>query len=98
MGAKVVFEGTALGASIDFHGKYQFRVDAGVNNLMISYVGYSDKEIEGVEVKNNELIYLDAMLGSDAMDLDVRCHNSRKGHRKIRKRSLIIAEKIYLNY
>ncbi|MEM6316521.1 MAG: TonB-dependent receptor [Bacteroidota bacterium] len=69
IGANVVIEGTAIGTSTDFDGKYQFTADPGVYNLVISYIGYNDKTISEVEVKDGEVTYLDAALSDEAVDL-----------------------------
>ena len=50
IGANVVIEGTATGASTDYDGKYQFEVEPGNYNLVISYIGYADKKIQNIEV------------------------------------------------
>jgi len=71
IGANVVIEGTAIGTSTDFDGKYQFKADAGTYNLIVSYIGYSDKKIEKIEVKEGEITYLDISVSGDALELDL---------------------------
>ncbi|MCB0689661.1 MAG: carboxypeptidase-like regulatory domain-containing protein, partial [Saprospiraceae bacterium] len=71
IGANVVIEGTAIGSSTDFDGKYQFEADPGIYNLVVSYIGFADKKIENVEVKDKEVTYLDISLGSGAVDLQL---------------------------
>ncbi len=71
IGANVVIEGTAIGTSTDFDGKYQFSAAPGTYTLVVSYIGYSDKKVEGVEIKSNEVSYLDISMGSDAVELDL---------------------------
>ncbi len=71
IGANVIIDGTGEGASTDFDGKYQFKVDPGTYDLVISYVGYTDKMVADVEVKPGEITFLDVTMGSDAVELDV---------------------------
>jgi uncharacterized protein YheU (UPF0270 family) len=60
--ATVMVEGTDFGEVTDFDGKYQIKLDEGIYNLIFSYVGYPEMIIEGVEVKDGEITYLDAAL------------------------------------
>jgi len=71
IGANVVIEGTTNGVSTDFEGKYQLKTEPGVYTLIISYIGYSDKKIEGVEVRDNEVTYLDATMSEGGVELDL---------------------------
>ena len=71
IGANVVIEGTTTGVSTDFEGKYQLKTAAGTYTLVVSYLGYSDKKIEGVEVKDNEVTYLDASMSEGGVELDL---------------------------
>lgn len=63
--ATVLVEGTDEGEVTDFDGKYQIKIDAGVYNLVFSYVGYPEMKIEGVEVKDGEVTVIDAFLTMD---------------------------------
>jgi outer membrane receptor protein involved in Fe transport len=63
--ATVMVEGTDFGEVTDFDGKYQIKLDEGIYNLIFSYVGYPEMIIEGVEVKDGEITYLDAALTVD---------------------------------
>ncbi|MEM1121501.1 MAG: TonB-dependent receptor, partial [Bacteroidota bacterium] len=69
IGANVVIEGTATGTSTDFDGKYQFSVEAGTYNVVVSYIGYQDKTITDVVVKDGEVTYLDAAITDEAQEL-----------------------------
>lgn len=71
IGANVVIEGTTNGVSTDFEGKYQLKAEAGTYTLIISYIGYSEKKIEGVEVKDNEITYLDVTMSEGGVELDL---------------------------
>jgi hypothetical protein len=71
IGANVVIEGTAIGSSTDFDGKYQFSTAPGIYTLIVSYIGYADKKIENVEIKEGEVTYLDITVGSGALELQL---------------------------
>lgn len=71
IGANVVIEGTTNGVSTDFEGKYQLKTEAGTYTLIISYIGYSEKKIAGVEVKDNEINYLDVTMSEGGVELDL---------------------------
>lgn len=71
IGANVVIENTTNGVSTDFDGKYQLKADAGTYTIVVSYIGYAEKKIEGVEVKPNEVTYLDVTMSDDAVQLDL---------------------------
>ncbi len=71
IGANVVIEGTTIGTSTDFDGKYQFGVEPGIHQIVVSYIGYNDKIVEDVEVKDGEITYLDITLGSGAVALEL---------------------------
>ncbi|MCB9081179.1 MAG: TonB-dependent receptor [Lewinellaceae bacterium] len=70
IGASVFIEGSTIGASTDFDGKYQFSVPAGTYTLVVSYIGFTDKKVTGVVVKNNEVTYLDVALSGDAIEME----------------------------
>jgi len=69
IGANVVIEGTSIGTSTDFDGKYQFPAEPGTYNLVASYIGYNDQTITDVVVKEGEITYLDVSLSDEALDL-----------------------------
>ncbi|MCP9237318.1 TonB-dependent receptor [Lewinella sp. JB7] len=75
LGANVVIEGTSVGAQTDFlEGKYQFQADPGNYTIVVSYVGYANQVISGVNVAANETTVLDVTFGADegiALDVDV---------------------------
>jgi len=71
IGANVVIDGTTTGVSTDFEGKYQLKAETGTYTLVISYIGYSEKRIEGVEVKDNEITYLDITMSEGGVELDL---------------------------
>ena len=69
IGASVFVEGTTNGASTDIDGKYQFEVEPGSYVLMATYIGYQEKKVEGVEVKDGEVTYLDLTLSDESVQL-----------------------------
>lgn len=71
IGANVVIDGTTTGTSTDFDGKYQFDAPAGTYTIHISYIGFQEKRVEGVVIKDNEVTYLDVSLSDQAIDLGV---------------------------
>ncbi len=71
IGANIVIEGTATGASTDLDGKYQFEVPEGIYTIVVTYIGYADKKIQGVEVKEHQVTILDIAMGGDAVDLEL---------------------------
>ena len=71
IGANIVIEGTTIGASSDFDGKYQFETDPGIYTVVVSYIGYNDKKISEVEIKDGEVTYLDVALSDEAIELDL---------------------------
>ena len=72
IGANVFIENTTIGTSTDFDGKYTFEVEPGIYNVIFSYVGYQDKKVEGVEIKDGEITYLDNTLSDEAVELDLQ--------------------------
>lgn len=71
-GANIIVEGTAIGAQTDYiDGRYNFQIEAGVYNLVASYIGYPDTRLENIEVKANETLVLDAILSVEGgIELD----------------------------
>lgn len=63
--AYVFVEGTDKVVATDFDGKYSVSVLAGVYSLKITYIGFSDKVITDVEVKDNETTYIDIIMSTD---------------------------------
>lgn len=57
--ANVVVEGTQIGATSDFDGKFQLSAPAGKHNIKISFIGLSSTTITDVEVKAGEVTVID---------------------------------------
>jgi outer membrane receptor protein involved in Fe transport len=72
IGASVYLESDGgIGTTADFDGNYQLSVPAGTHNLIFSYIGYQDKKIEGVVVKEGETITLNILLSDNVQDLNL---------------------------
>ena len=71
MFANVAIEGTSTGTSTDLDGKYQFEALSGSHTLVYSYVGYQDKKVTEVEVKDGEVTTMDVTLSDQAVNLQL---------------------------
>ncbi|MCF8239439.1 MAG: TonB-dependent receptor [Saprospiraceae bacterium] len=69
IGANVLIEGTVEGASTDLDGKFQFEASAGTHVLVATYIGYQERRIEGLIVKDGEVTKMDFTLSDDAVQL-----------------------------
>lgn len=68
VGATIRIEGTKLGAVADVDGTYEiYNVLEGVYSLKISYIGYNDKVIAGVEIIGKNVIDLNISLTVDGL-------------------------------
>ncbi len=71
-GATVKIEGLKLGAVADIDGTYEIdNLTPGVYDLKVSYIGYDDKIIKGVEVKLKDIVKLDITLNVDGLTTDI---------------------------
>ncbi len=71
IGANVILEGTALGASTDVNGNYSIlNVSAGSYNLRTTYVGYQPTTISSVSVVSGLTRELNVQLASTAVQLN----------------------------
>ena len=70
IGAYIFVNGTDKAVATDFDGKYKLDLPAGVYSLKMTYIGYPDKVIEDVTVKEGEITYLDISLseGTEQME------------------------------
>ncbi len=70
IGAYVFVEGTDKAAATDFDGKYKIELAPGTYQLKITYIGFPNKIIDEVIVKDGEITYLDLSLseGSEQME------------------------------
>ncbi len=65
IGANVTIEGTAIGASTDISGGYQFYTAPGTYTIRTSYIGYKSYRQEGVSVKAGETTVVDIKISED---------------------------------
>ncbi len=65
IGASVVIQGTGTGSSTDLDGQYSFRVAPGTYNLVISYIGYSNQVVPGVQVQAGRSTVINRNLSPD---------------------------------
>ena len=63
IGVNVSIEGSESGATTDLDGKYEIaNLAPGIYKLIFTYIGYSDKNVENVEVKADETASLNVSL------------------------------------
>ncbi|MFA7360859.1 MAG: TonB-dependent receptor [Candidatus Kapaibacterium sp.] len=68
VGATIRIEGTNLGAVAEVDGTYEIdNISAGIYSLKVSYIGYNDKIITGVEVKGKDVVNLSITLTVDGL-------------------------------
>ena len=71
IGANVIIEGTAIGASTDIDGLYIIReVSAGTYTLQFTYIGYTPATVQNVVVTAGESTRIDLQLAPEAIGLD----------------------------
>jgi hypothetical protein len=71
IGANVLLGSTSLGTSTDFDGFYAIRnIPPGAYDVTISYIGYENLVITGVEVKPDEKVTLDIVLSRSSVILN----------------------------
>lgn len=70
IGANVTIEGTAVGASSDISGNYQFYAEPGTYTIRTSYIGYNAFKKEGVVVKPGEVTQLNIVISEDVSELE----------------------------
>lgn len=68
--AYVIVEGTEMKTATDFDGKYSFTLPVGTYTIKVSYIGYADKQVTDVEIKDNETTFIDINMAADAEQLD----------------------------
>ena len=68
--AYVFVEGTELAEATDFDGKYTIKIAPGTYTLKVTYIGFDDKFIEGVEVKDGEVTYIDVPMSAGSQMIE----------------------------
>ena len=71
IGANVVIQGTTIGTSTDFDGKYQFDAEPGTYNISVSYIGFNEKIVEEVIITDGETTFLDVAMSDNTVELDL---------------------------
>lgn len=70
IGVNITIDGTTLGATSDIDGKYEItNLAGGTYKLIFSYIGYADKSVENVTVRDNETTSLNVNLDVAANEL-----------------------------
>lgn len=70
IGATVAIEGMTIGTSTDIEGRFILSVDPGTYNVLVSYVSYTTKKFEGIEVKSGQVTDLFTSLEESSTQLD----------------------------
>ena len=68
--ANVIVKETANGVTTDFDGKYNIELPPGNYSLIFSFVGYETKELNNINVGDNDYTYIDVVLNSLAQGLE----------------------------
>ena len=68
--ANVLVKETANGVTTDFDGKYNIELPPGNYSLIFSFVGYETKELNNINVGDNDYTYIDVVLNSVAQGLE----------------------------
>lgn len=69
-GATITKQGTTQGTVADFDGNFSLGLEPGTHNIMIQFVSYQSKTIEGVVIVADEVTNLDLTLSEDVQQLD----------------------------
>lgn len=71
IGVTVIIEGTSFGAATDFEGKFIIgNLQPGVYNLSATYVSYTKKIIQGIEVKAGEVTSINFSIEESQKELN----------------------------
>lgn len=71
IGANVLIEGTAIGATTDLDGQFTIpNMDVGTYNLTVSYIGYNTLRVQQVDVVAGETTRLNLTMGPEAIGLE----------------------------
>ena len=92
IGATLLQQDTPNGTVTDFDGKYSLQLPAGTYDFKVSYIGYPDKVVEGVEVVNDEITYLDITM-SDAQGVALMLNVTVKAERLTNTEAAVLVER-----
>lgn len=65
----VIIVGTEIVRTTDFDGKYSVPLAPGIYTVKFTYIGYQDKVVTDVEVKANEVTYLDIQMTTSVSEM-----------------------------
>lgn len=69
-GATITKQGTTQGTVADFDGNFSLGLEPGTHNIIIQFVSYQSKTVEGVVIKSDEVTNLDLTLSEDVQQLE----------------------------
>lgn len=69
-GATITKQGTTQGTVADFDGNFSLGLEPGTHNIVIQFVSYQSKTVEGVVIKAGEVTNLDLTLSEDVQQLE----------------------------
>ncbi|MEO9966473.1 MAG: TonB-dependent receptor [Reichenbachiella sp.] len=69
-GATITKQGTTIGTVADFDGNFSLGLEPGTHNIVVQFVSYQSKTIEGVVIVSDEVTSLDLTLSEDVQQLD----------------------------
>ncbi|SHK97401.1 TonB-dependent receptor [Reichenbachiella agariperforans] len=69
-GATVTKQGTTQGSVADFDGNFSLSLPAGTHTVVVQFISYQSKTIEGVEVVDGEVTNLDVTISEDVQQLE----------------------------
>ncbi len=62
--AYVFVDGTSAAEATDFDGKYTVKLMPGIYTIKVTYIGFEDKLVEGIEVKEGEITNVNISMSS----------------------------------
>jgi len=70
VGANVIISGTSMGAATDLDGHYMiYDVPSGSYDVFVTYAGYENQAVKGLQIQKDENHYLDVALIPSVMNL-----------------------------
>lgn len=69
-GATVTKQGTTQGTVADFDGNFSLGLEPGTHTIVVQFVSYQAKTVEGVEIVAGEVTNLDLTLSEDVQQLE----------------------------
>lgn len=69
IGANVYVDGTSVGTVSDIDGDYEFTIEPGTYTIVVSYISFETKMVEGVVVAPNAVVDLNIVLTESSLTL-----------------------------